>query len=50
MRRAARSLLFVLVAAAVGLIAAGSVGWGPVVITREDEQKIVLRLERGAGG
>jgi membrane protease subunit HflC len=41
-----RLLLVVLgvVAAAVGLIAAGSVGWGPVVITREDEQKIILRL------
>ena len=33
-----------LVAAAVGLVAAGSVGWGPVVITPEDEQKIILRL------
>jgi membrane protease subunit HflC len=36
--------LLVLVVAAVGLVAAGSLGWGPVVITREDEQKIILRL------
>ncbi len=33
-----------LVAAAVGAIAAGNLGLGPVVITREDEQKIILRL------
>ncbi len=41
-----RLLVIVLVvfAAAVGLVAAGGVGWGPVVITREDEQKIILRL------
>ena len=36
--------VLVVVAAAVGLVAAGSVGWGPVVIKREDEQKIILRL------
>jgi membrane protease subunit HflC len=36
--------LVVLLAAAVGLVAAGNFGWGPVVITREDEQKIILRL------
>jgi membrane protease subunit HflC len=35
-------LLFALVAGFVGLIAMGSVGWGPVVITREGEQKILL--------
>ena len=43
MRRLLVSVLLVF-AAAVGVIAAGSVGWGPVVITREDEQKIILRL------
>ena len=43
MRRLLVSVLLVF-AAAVGLIVAGSVGWGPVVITREDEQKIILRL------
>jgi membrane protease subunit HflC len=36
--------LLVVVAAAVGLVVAGSVDLGPVVITREDEQKIILRL------
>jgi membrane protease subunit HflC len=36
--------VLVVVAAAIGLVVAGSVGWGPVVITREDEQKIILRL------
>ncbi len=33
-----------LAAAALGAIAAGNLGLGPVVITREDEQKIILRL------
>ena len=28
----------------VGAIAAGNLDWGPVVITREDQQKIILRL------
>lgn len=41
MRRAIL-LLFALVAVLMGLIAMGSVGWGPVVITREGEQKILL--------
>jgi len=36
--------VIIVVAASVGLAAAGRVGWGPVVITREDEQKIILRL------
>ncbi len=47
MRRLLVSVLvsvLVVFAAAVGLIAVGCVGWGPVVITREDEQKIILRL------
>jgi membrane protease subunit HflC len=35
-------LLFALVAVLMGLIAMGSAGWGPVVITREGEQKILL--------
>jgi membrane protease subunit HflC len=44
-KRVLLGLFFVLVVA-IGLVAAGSVGdgWGPVVITREDEQKIILRL------
>jgi membrane protease subunit HflC len=33
-----------LLAACVGLVAAGNLGLGPVVITREDEQKIILLL------
>jgi membrane protease subunit HflC len=38
-------LLLVLgMAAALGLVAAGSAGFGPVVITREDEQRIILLL------
>jgi membrane protease subunit HflC len=41
MRRAIL-VLFALVAVSVGLVAMGSVGWGPVVITREGEQKILL--------
>ena len=28
----------------VGLVEAGNRGWGPIVITREDEQKLILRL------
>jgi membrane protease subunit HflC len=35
-------LLFALFAAFVGLVVIGSAGWGPVVITREGEQKIIL--------
>jgi len=35
---------FVLLGVAVGLIAAGEKGWGPVVVTREGEQKLVLLL------
>jgi membrane protease subunit HflC len=35
-------LLVVLVAAAAGLVVAGGYGFGPVVITREGEQKIIL--------
>jgi membrane protease subunit HflC len=35
-------LLFALLAVLVGLVAMGSAGWGPVVITREGEQKILL--------
>lgn len=43
MRRVLFGLL-VLAAAAAGLIIAGGQGWGPVVVTNEDEQKIVLLL------
>jgi membrane protease subunit HflC len=39
-------LLVVLVAAAVGLLVAGGYGFGPVVITREGEQKIILLFGR----
>lgn len=39
-------VLVVLVAVAMGAIAAGNFGFGPVVITREDEQKLVLLLGR----
>ncbi|MGH0030017.1 MAG: protease modulator HflC [Myxococcota bacterium] len=41
-----RLILFVLILAAlgVGAIAAGNLGFGPVIITREDEQKMILRL------
>jgi membrane protease subunit HflC len=35
-------LVLLLGAAAVGLIAAGNLGYGPVVITREGEQKLIL--------
>jgi membrane protease subunit HflC len=38
------SLLLVLTAFAAGLVWAGSVGIGPILITREGEQKMVLRL------
>jgi membrane protease subunit HflC len=41
MRRAIL-VLFALAAVLVALIAIGSAGWGPVVITREGEQKILL--------
>jgi membrane protease subunit HflC len=40
--RRAILLLFVLVAVFIGLVVMGSAGWGPVVITREGEQKIIL--------
>lgn len=43
MRRLLFALL-VLSAAAAALVWLGEVGWGPVVITHEDEQKIVLFL------
>lgn len=39
-------LLAALLALGVGLVAAGNVGLGPVVITREDEQKIILFLSQ----
>ena len=45
MRRLALVLLL-LAAAAVGLVAAGRVGLGPVVITPEGEQKLILLLGR----
>jgi membrane protease subunit HflC len=45
MRRLLLALLL-LGAAGVGLVAAGNVGLGPVVITREDEQKIILLLSQ----
>jgi len=35
-------LVFALAALFVGLVVMGSAGWGPVVITREGEQKIIL--------
>lgn len=37
-------LLLLGVAGLLGLVAAGNVGWGPLVITREGEQKIILFL------
>lgn len=39
-------LLVVLVAVGVGLVALGRMGWGPLVVTREDEQKLILMLGR----
>ena len=39
-------VLVALVVVAMGAIAAGTFGYGPVVITREDEQKLVLLLGR----
>jgi membrane protease subunit HflC len=42
-----RRLLFALLllaGLAAGGIAAGNAGWGPVIITREDEQKLILLL------
>jgi membrane protease subunit HflC len=41
-----RAIVLLLVASAIGaaLVWAGEIGWGPVVITREGEQKIVLLL------
>ena len=39
-------VLIVLIAVAMAAIAAGNFGFGPVVITREDEQKLVLLLGR----
>ncbi len=39
-------VLVALVVVAMGSIAAGTFGYGPVVITREDEQKLVLLLGR----
>lgn len=34
--------LVALAAAFIGLVAAANVGWGPLVVTREDEQKVIL--------
>lgn len=45
MRRLLLSIL-VLMALAAGLLVAGNFGWGPLVITREDEQKLILRLSQ----
>jgi hypothetical protein len=45
MKRALLALA-ALLALGVGLVAAGNVGLGPVVITREDEQKIILFLSQ----
>ena len=42
--RRALLLLLLLGGAAVGLVAAGNLDLGPLVITREDEQKVILRL------
>ena len=38
--------LLVVAALATGLVAAGSLGFGPLVITREDQQKVILFLSR----
>jgi len=43
MRRALLGIVL-LAALLVGLVAAGALGFGPVVITREDEQKLILFL------
>jgi membrane protease subunit HflC len=45
MRRALLGLLL-LVAALTGLVAAGNLGFGPIVITREGEQKLILFLSQ----
>jgi membrane protease subunit HflC len=45
MRRLLLGLLL-LAGLSVGLVAAGNVGLGPLVITREDEQKIILLLSQ----
>jgi len=45
MRRLLLGLLL-LAALATGLVAAGNFGLGPVVITREDQQKVILFLSR----
>ena len=37
-------LVVVLLALFAGLLAAGNLGLGPLVVTREDEQKLILRL------
>jgi membrane protease subunit HflC len=37
-------LVTLVAAASVGLLVAGSLGLGPVVITREDEQRLILRF------
>lgn len=37
-------LVVLLLVAALGLVALGRLGWGPVVVTREDEQKLILLL------
>ena len=38
-------LVVLVLAAAAGLVAAGNVGLGPLVITREGEQKIILKCD-----
>ena len=45
MRRLVLGLLL-LAGLFVGLVAAGNVGFGPLVITREDEQKVILLLSQ----
>ncbi len=45
MRRVLLGLLL-LAAAMTGLVAAGNLGLGPLVITREDQQKVILFLSR----
>jgi len=44
--RRALLVLVLLAAALTGLVAAGNLGFGPIVITREDEQKLILFLSR----
>jgi membrane protease subunit HflC len=46
--RRAALVLALLALAATGLVAAGNVGLGPLVITREDEQKLILFLNQAS--